>query len=117
MNKKLKKELTRRNFIGTTATVFAWVTIIPSQAVAGLGHTPPSEKLNIAAIGVGGKGRVNLRNMPEQNIVAICDVDWEYANPVFETYPKAKKWKDFREMFESPLIHINFRQYGLNPCR
>ena len=38
--------------------------------------------------------------MPGQNIVALCDVDWDYADPVFETYPKAKKWKDFREMLD-----------------
>lgn len=100
MNENSKSDLTRRKFIGTTATVFAGISIIPSHAVAGLGHVPPSDKLNIAGIGVGGKGRVNLRNMPGQNIVALCDVDWDYAEPVFKTYPKAKKWKDFREMLE-----------------
>lgn len=90
----------RRNFIGTTATALAGFSIVPSQALAGLGHIPPSDKLNIAGIGIGGKGNVNLRNMPGQNIVALCDVDWDYAKRVFDTYPKAKKWKDFREMFD-----------------
>ena len=100
MNKKQHLNLTRRNFIGTTATALAGITIVPSRAVAGLGHVAPSDKLNIAGIGIGGKGKVNLRNMPGQNIVALCDVDWDYAKPVFETYPQAKKWKDFREMFD-----------------
>jgi predicted dehydrogenase len=100
MSQKSKKSFSRRNFIGTTAAAFAGISVIPSHAVAGLGHTPPSDKLNIAGIGIGGKGKVNLRNMPGQNIVALCDVDWDYANPVFEEYPKAKKWKDFRKMLD-----------------
>ena len=100
MSQKSKKSFSRRNFIGTTAAAFAGISVIPSHAVAGLGHTPPSDKLNIAGIGIGGKGKVNLRNMPGQNIVALCDVDWDYASPVFETYPKAKKWKDYRKMLE-----------------
>ena len=100
MHKKVDSKFSRRGFIGTTATALAGFSIIPSHAVAGLGHTPPSDKLNIAGIGVGGKGKVNLRNMPGQNIVALCDVDWDYADGVFKTYPKAKKWKDFREMLD-----------------
>lgn len=100
MNQKNKALITRRNFIGTAASAVAGITVIPSHAVASLGHIAPSDKLNIAGIGVGGKGRVNLRNMPGQNIVALCDVDWDYAEGVFKTYPKAKRWKDFREMLE-----------------
>ena len=100
MKKNSDSKFSRRNFIGTTATAIAGFSIIPSRTVAGLGHIPPSDKLNIAGIGVGGKGNTNLRNMPGQNIVALCDVDWDYANRVFETYPKAKKWKDFREMLD-----------------
>ncbi|MEZ5105839.1 MAG: Gfo/Idh/MocA family oxidoreductase [Draconibacterium sp.] len=100
MKEKTGQNFSRRNFIGTTAAALAGISIVPSRAVAGLGHTPPSDKLNIAGIGIGGKGNVNLRNMPNQNIVALCDVDWDYANRVFETYPKAKKYKDYREMLE-----------------
>ncbi|MDD2380541.1 MAG: Gfo/Idh/MocA family oxidoreductase [Mariniphaga sp.] len=100
MNQKSKSTFSRRNFIGTTATAIAGFSIIPSQAVAGLGHIPPSDKLNIAGIGIGGKGRSNLRNMVGQNIVALCDVDWDYADGVFNEYPDAKRWKDFREMLE-----------------
>lgn len=100
MNKKSNLSLSRRNFIGTTAAAVAGVSIIPSHAVAGLGHIPPSDKLNIAGIGIGGKGKANLKNMPGQNIVALCDVDWNYSDKVFKTYPKAKKYKDFRKMFD-----------------
>ncbi len=100
MTKKPKLNLTRRNFLGTTVAAVTGFSIVPRNAIAGLGHIAPSDKLNIAGIGVGGKGKVNLANMPGQNIVALCDVDWDYAEPVFKTYPKAKKWKDFREMLD-----------------
>jgi predicted dehydrogenase len=55
--------------------------------VSGLGHVAPSDKLNIAGVGVGGMGRTNLRNMNSQNIVALCDVDWKYAKKTFDDYP------------------------------
>ena len=100
MNKKSNLNFSRRNFIGTTAAAVAGFSIIPRNAVAGLGHVSPSDKLNIAGIGIGGKGKVNIANMPGQNIVALCDVDWDYANPVFEKYAKAKKYTDFRKMLD-----------------
>ncbi len=78
----------------------AGITIVPSYAISGLGHINPSDKLHVAGIGVGSKGAVNLNNIVGQNIVALCDVDWQYAGPVFERYPEAKRWKDFREMLE-----------------
>ncbi len=48
-----------------------------------LGHVAPSDKLNIAGVGIGGKGRVNLKAMTSENIVALCDVDWKYAQGLF----------------------------------
>lgn len=100
MKSEKNLNLSRRKFIGSTTAALAGFTIIPGHAVSGLGHIPPSDKLNIAGIGIGGKGKVNLNNMVDQNIVALCDVDWDYAKPVFEKYPDAKRYKDFREMLE-----------------
>ena len=57
--------------------------IVPRH-VLGRGFTAPSDKLNIAGIGVGGIGRANLINLATQNIVALCDVDWDYAGKAFE---------------------------------
>lgn len=90
----------RRKFIKNASTAGAVFAIVPNFAVSGLGHTPPSDRLNIAGIGIGGKGKTNLRNMVEQNIVALCDCDFAYADNVFNTYPKAKKYKDYRVMLE-----------------
>jgi predicted dehydrogenase len=70
--------ISRRKFLAKAATTAAAVTIVPRH-VLGRGFVPPSDKLNIAGIGVGGMGRANLINLSSQNIVALCDVDWGYA--------------------------------------
>jgi predicted dehydrogenase len=70
--------ISRRKFLAKAATTAAAVTIVPRH-VLGRGFVPPSDKLNIAGIGVGGMGRQNLINLSSQNIVALCDVDWGYA--------------------------------------
>ena len=64
------------------------------------GHVAPSDKMNIAGIGVGGVGRRNLGFMKTENIVALCDVDWNYAAKTFGDFPKAKRFKDWRVMFD-----------------
>lgn len=90
----------RRKFIKQSGAALAAFTIVPSNVVAGLGYKAPSDKLNIAGIGIGGMGRTNLKNMNSENIVALCDVDWKYAERCFKDYPKAKKYKDYRKMLE-----------------
>jgi len=99
MNKKNK--VSRRAFIGTTTASALGATILPSNVIAGFGHKAPSDKLNIAGIGVGGKGYANLRHMETENIVALCDVDWNYAGKnSFKRWYQAKTYKDYRTMFE-----------------
>src|SRR5262252_6729493 len=78
-----KKEITRREFVKDAAAAGAAFTIVPRH-VLGRGFTPPSDLLNIAAVGVGGMGRTNLINLSSQNIVALCDVDWGYADKGFD---------------------------------
>ena len=56
-----KSRLSRRGFINTSAATAAGLTILPSQVISGLGYKAPSDKLHIAGIGVGGKGKVNLK--------------------------------------------------------
>lgn len=93
--------ISRRSFIGTSAYAAAGITILPSKVIAGLGHKAPGDKLNIAGIGVGGYGYNNLRNMETENIVALCDVDWEFAGSTsFKRWPLAKTYKDYRQMFD-----------------
>jgi Oxidoreductase family, NAD-binding Rossmann fold/Oxidoreductase family, C-terminal alpha/beta domain len=78
-----KKEMTRREFVKDAAVAGAGLMIVPRH-VLGKGMTPPSDLLNIAGVGVGGMGRANLINLASQNIVALCDVDWDYAGKAFE---------------------------------
>lgn len=106
---KTKKEntLSRRDFVGKTLAASAAFTIVPSYAVSGLGHVAPSDKLNIAGIGVGGMGLANLKNLESQNIVGLCDVDWKYAKGAFDRYPNAKKYWDWRKMFDEMADQID----------
>jgi len=78
----------------------AGLTILPSYVVGGLGHTPPSDRLNIAGIGVGGRGGGVLEGLTGENVVALCDVDWKYARSTFKKFPNAKKYYDWRKMFD-----------------
>src|SRR5580704_12711675 len=75
--------ISRRSFIAKAATTAAAITIVP-RPVLGRGFVPPSDKLNIAGIGVGGMGRANLVNLSSENIVALCDVDWGYAGKAMD---------------------------------
>ncbi|MDG2385387.1 MAG: Gfo/Idh/MocA family oxidoreductase [Pirellulaceae bacterium] len=60
----------------------------------------PNEKLNIAVIGLGGQGGSNLKGVASQNIVALCDVDDQRAGNAYQRFPKAKKYADYRRMFD-----------------
>ena len=96
--RKSSSGVSRRQILRATAA--AAVTIVPRHVLGGAGQTPPSEKLNIAGVGIGGQGASDLEQVAGQNIVALCDVDWDYAAHTFQKYPKAKKYKDFRRMFD-----------------
>ncbi len=96
----MENKLSRRRFIGNTAVAAAGFTILPSSVISGMGHVAPSDKLNIAGIGIGGIGRRDLKMMNTQNIVALADVDWKYADNTFQDYPSAKKYKDYRKMMD-----------------
>ena len=90
----------RRGFLKNAAIATSGITIVPSHVVSGLGYTAPSDKLNVAGIGIGGKGHPNLVGMATENIVALCDVDWKYAEKCFNEFPNAKRYWDWRLMFD-----------------
>ena len=93
--------MSRRHFVGGMAAAAAF-TIVPRH-VLGQGQTPPSDKLNIAGIGVGGMGERNMIKCSEagENIVALCDVDDVFAAKTFNRFPNAKTYRDFRKMLET----------------
>jgi len=89
----------RRDFVKRAAGIAA-LSSIPRSFFLGAAGKSPNEKLNIAAVGIGGMGKSNLGKCVDENIVALCDVDQEYAAPVFKRYPKAAKYVDYREMLD-----------------
>jgi predicted dehydrogenase len=96
-----KRQVSRRVFImGTAATAAGCTTTARKSRLAAARPTSPNEKLNIAGIGVGGRGFNVLESCASHNIVALCDVDWKKAGRAFERFPNAKRYKDFRVMLE-----------------
>lgn len=92
-------DISRRRFVGHAAAMAAF-TVVPRHVLGGPRHVAPSEKLNIAGIGVGGRGGDDLRGVESERIVALCDVDWQNAAGAFRRYPDARRYRDFREMLD-----------------
>jgi predicted dehydrogenase len=90
--------VSRRCFLAGSAAATAF-SILPRQ-VLGQGQRPPSEKLNLAVIGAGGRGADDIEEVKSENIVALCDVDWKQAGDTFKKFPGAKRYRDFRVMLE-----------------
>ncbi len=106
---KNKKDLSRRYFIRNAAVLGGSFFILPRH-VLGRGFIAPSDKLNIAGIGVGGKGESDLfefAKSPNVNIVALCDVDERMMTKSKERFPKATIYKDFREMLKKEKNNID----------
>jgi len=95
-----RHEVTRRGFLQTTAAAATAMTVVPGHVLGREGETPPSGRLGIAGVGVGGMGGGNIRNCSRENIVALCDVDRKYAAGTFKKYPKAKTYTDYRVMLD-----------------
>ncbi len=94
-----EKHINRRRFLGKSAAT-AVATIVPRRVLGRAGRGAPGAKLNIAGIGVGGMGKSNLRQLETENIVALCDVDHEYAAETFKRYPEARVYTDYRRMLD-----------------
>jgi len=96
--------LSRRAFLAATTTTAVWGAMAqaPNTAQVVPRKLSPNEKLNVAAIGAGGKGTSDIMSCKKlgENVVALCDVDWERAGESFYRNPDAKKFKDYRNMLE-----------------
>lgn len=100
---KLNLSDSRRNFIKKSALVATGVMIVPRHVLGGPGFVAPSDRLVVAGIGVGGKGAGDLRSFAESgkaDIGFLCDVDDRRAADSIARFPKAKYYKDYREMFD-----------------
>jgi predicted dehydrogenase len=88
--------LTRRRFTRTLLTAAGAVSAAPALLRA----RNLNNKLNIAVIGTGGRGRGNLGSVSSENIVALCDVNAKNVESAAVKHPKAQKFADFRVLFE-----------------
>lgn len=110
MAKKNLNSVSRRNFIKSAGLVAAAVTIVPRHVLGGNGFLAPSDKLYVAGIGVGGKGESDLTGFMKSNkaeVAYLCDVDDRRAAISVKNFPKAKYFKDFRQMLDKEHKHID----------
>ncbi len=99
----------RRNFIKTTALAAAGFMIVPRH-VLGKGYLAPSDRLQVAGIGVGGKGESDLTGVfkgGKSDIAFLCDVDDRRAANSVKRFPKAKYYKDYRQMLDKESKNID----------
>ena len=108
-SKKNKQDASRRKFIRNASLAAGSFFIIPRH-VLGRGFVAPSDQLTIAGIGAGGKGNSDLREFsksPKANIAFLCDVDDRQAADSVKRFPKAKYYKDWREMLDKEAKNID----------
>jgi predicted dehydrogenase len=100
----------RRRFLKNTLATAAGFMILPRHVLGGKGFIPPSDKLVIAGIGAGGKGESDLWNFYQcgrADIAFLCDVDDRRSAKTRGRFPKAKYYKDYREMLDKEHKHID----------
>lgn len=93
----------RRDFIRSAGPALASLTIVPRYVLGGAGHTPPSETIQVAGIGIGGVGHGQIKSVSQQKgtrIVFLCDVDDIYAKKTYDHFGEAKTYRDYREMLD-----------------
>jgi predicted dehydrogenase len=100
-SKDEKSNISRRDFATLAATAVSGITLVPRHVLGGGGFVAPSDRLDIAGIGAGGRAVDDLEGVSSQNIVALADVDDRQAVGSYKKYPQAKRYKDFRKMIET----------------
>lgn len=101
--------LSRRYFFFGSAAALAATRLEAKStpSLKRLGYKSPNEKLNIAAIGAGGKGHSDITGCATENIVALADPDWKTAAKTFSEFPNAKQYKDYRVMLDKERDNID----------
>src|SRR5262245_59052673 len=94
------RSIDRRGFLKSAGAGIAAFTIGPAHLLGGPGGDAPSDKINVACIGIGGRGRASVDGCASQNIVALCDVDERQVGDAYKKFPGAKKYRDFRKMLD-----------------
>ncbi len=101
----MSHNINRREFLKGTTLAGAGLWVAPRTIWGAM--KSPNEKLNIAGIGVGGRGEGDIDGVKSENIVALCDVDRSRAGGTFRSFPKARRYADFRKMLEEEHKNID----------
>jgi predicted dehydrogenase len=98
----MKADCSRRDFV-KAAAVWAAVNVVPGRVLGAGGETPPGSRASLAGVGVGGVGFGQLKDCQEAgfDVVALCDVDDAMAKRAWDQWPEARRYRDFREMFQA----------------
>ena len=103
----MKKEMSRRSFLKAGTAAAIGLSMTPGSMFAGVDAKKKKGakdgKLKILGVGIGGRGAAVLRGLETEDIIGLCDVDWKYAMPIFERYPNAKRYNDYKVMFAELL--------------
>jgi predicted dehydrogenase len=100
-----KKGISRRAFVRDASFIIVAPHVLGAR---GRNRLAPSDKLNIASIGVGGMGANDVRGVGKtENIYTLCDVDQRQAEQSFQAFPQAKRYKDYRVMFDKEAKNID----------
>ncbi|MGI6454740.1 MAG: Gfo/Idh/MocA family protein [bacterium] len=94
-----KQQISRRGFFKHSAAAGAFMIASP-RILGRAGYAAPNDKLNIAAIGVGGRAEENLKQCSSESYIAFCDVDDTRAAKSFNRYERVPKYKDYRVMLD-----------------
>jgi predicted dehydrogenase len=100
----------RREFLKSSTIAAASFMIVPRFVLGGKGYIAPSDRLIIASVGAGGKGQSDIANFYKSGkaeIAYLCDVDDRRSAKTRGNFPKAKYYKDWREMFEKESKHFD----------
>ena len=103
----MAKEMSRRSFLKKGAAAAIGVSVAPNvilgKEFGAAAAAPSTDKLKILGVGIGGRGASVLRGLESENIIGLCDVDWNYADHIFKLYKNAKKYNDYRRLFDDML--------------
>ena len=107
--------INRRRFLKGSALAAAGLSVVPRHVLGGPGHQAPSDTMNVAGIGVGGRGASNMNALTSENIVAVCDIDFDRVDQslrndqgtvadsykaLHQAYDEAERYADYRVMFD-----------------
>src|SRR4051794_9013671 len=99
----------RRSFLAATGASAFGFSVVPRHVLGGAGYVAPGDRVNVAGIGAGGMGGGDIATHARNgaNIVALCDVDDARGAGSFNAFPRAARYKDFRELIDKEAKNID----------